>query len=346
MRLFLFTVLTIGLSACSGQIPFNESAIPVFPTAETTPVQSNEDAADDPAIWINTVSPEKSLILGTDKKNGLTVYDLTGQQVQFLPQGRLNNVDLRQDVLIESAKTTLVAATNRTTNTLDIFTISAEGNVSFLLAQPLNIKEPYGICMSQDTSGNAYAFINDKNGEYQQWHLNPDEQLKPTPMGSFKLASQPEGCVVHDATQTLYLGEENVGIWTMPADATRSEEMILFDDVHSGHLVADVEGMDIYSGSDGNNWLIVSSQGDYSYAVYDLNKYNSFLGSIRVTDNLELGIDGSEETDGLAVTATNLGGAYSKGLLVVQDGYNKLPKENQNFKLVSWQKVMDALTLN
>lgn len=353
MRPLLLIILASSLIACSNQMPFNENAVPVFASAETFPVQSNEDAADDPAIWINTNKPENSLVLGTDKKNGLAVYNLKGEQVQFLSRGKINNVDLRQMVPINGDLTTLASATNRTENTLDIFTISNDGTLEFIFAQPLTFTDPYGICMSLDSSGNAYAFANSKDGEYQQWLLNPNGNLKPTLVGRFKLASQPEGCVVNDINQTLYLGEENLGIWKMPADANKANEMQLFDQVNQGHLVDDVEGMDIYHGQQGQTWLVVSSQGDFSYAVYDLNTENqgsaytgsAYVGSIRITDNIESGIDGAEETDGLAVTSANLGGVYSQGLLVVQDGYNRLPKENQNFKLVSWQQVIEALKL-
>ncbi|QHC48451.1 phytase [Billgrantia tianxiuensis] len=45
---------------------------------ETVPVASRGDAADDPAIWYNADAPERSLVLGTDKKRGLEVYDLQG----------------------------------------------------------------------------------------------------------------------------------------------------------------------------------------------------------------------------------------------------------------------------
>ena len=34
---------------------------------------------------------------------------------------------------------------------------------------------------------------------------------------------------------------------------------------------------------------------------------------------------------------------YPDGLLVVQDGFNTLPADNQNFKLVSWEQVMQAI---
>src|SRR3546814_1779145 len=61
------------------------------------------DAADDPAIW--AAPPGQSVnrsgmrgrgfITGTDKKAGLYVFGLDGRKLQFLPDGLLNNVDLR-----------------------------------------------------------------------------------------------------------------------------------------------------------------------------------------------------------------------------------------------------------
>ena len=41
---------------------------------ETSPVISNEDAADDICIYENIDDPEKSLIIATDKKYGLVIY--------------------------------------------------------------------------------------------------------------------------------------------------------------------------------------------------------------------------------------------------------------------------------
>src|SRR5690606_16649840 len=43
---------------------------------QTDPVNTSGDAADDPAIWIHPQQPERSLVLGTNKKAGLQVYDL------------------------------------------------------------------------------------------------------------------------------------------------------------------------------------------------------------------------------------------------------------------------------
>ena len=45
-------------------------------------------AADDPAIWVHQADPAKSRILGTNKKQGMLVYDLQGRQTQLLAAGR------------------------------------------------------------------------------------------------------------------------------------------------------------------------------------------------------------------------------------------------------------------
>lgn len=72
-----------------------------------------QDAADDPAIWVNPVDASKSLILGTDKQAGLYVYDLAGKPSQFLPVGRINNVDVRS-LETENGVRHIAAASNRT----------------------------------------------------------------------------------------------------------------------------------------------------------------------------------------------------------------------------------------
>lgn len=54
-------------------------------------------------------------------------------------------------------------------------------------------------------------------------------------------------------------------------------------------------------------------------------------------------MDGASETDGLEVSSANLGGLYEDGILIVQDGRNVLPAENQNFKRVPWSATKAAL---
>lgn len=345
MRL-LFLFIFISLTACETYV-VNGNARPVTADIETQAVASGDDAADDPAIWIHPQNPELSLILGTDKQSGLGVYNLQGELVQFLEQGRLNNVDIRSDIALDGGLTTLAVATNRTDISLDIFEIDASGEVSLRYQQPLDMTDPYGVCMSRSSQGIAFVFVNSSDGVYQQYQLNNsmNGELAPVLLGSFQVDSQPEGCAVDDQTTTLYFGEEEAGIWRMPADVTRADERSMIAQTGLGQLTADVEGMDVYRDENGSVYLIASSQGDNSYAVFDIANGTRYLGSIRVDMNMLNGIDGTQETDGLTVTSVRLGNLFPQGILVVQDGYNENPRENQNFKIISWEKVSAALSL-
>ena len=98
--------------------------------------------------------------------------------------------------------------------------------------------------------------------------------------------------------------------------------------------------MTLYNGASGQ-LLVVSSQGDNSFAVYETAS-GEYRFSFNVIDS-EV-IDGASETDGIDITATALPG-YPMGLLVVQDGRNVMPAENQNYKLVSWSDIARELNL-
>ena len=103
-------------------------------------------------------------------------------------------------------------------------------------------------------------------------------------------------------------------------------------------LVDDIEGLALYQ-TDDRNWLVVSSQGDNSYVILEADSPYAVVGKFRIGMNPEAGVDGASETDGLEVTSANLGGVYQKGMLVVQDGRNRLPDAPQNYKIVAWKDI-------
>lgn len=337
------SVLTAALAtaACTGSSSGYQFA-EVLPVAETQAVPSKGDAADDPTVWVNREQPADSRILGTDKQYGLMVYNLQGEQVQALPQGRLNNVDLRQGVRLNNGLADIAVASNRDTFSIDVFEINGQGHVDLIESIPTGLQDIYGICAGLRDDGELVVFANGKSGAYEQWFLNPEGIFNPQLEGAFTLDSQPEGCVMDDVSQTLYVGEEAVGIWKMGASYTSFDQKVLIDRVSKPYLKADIEGMDIYQGTE-QRFLVVSSQGNHSYAVYDISLEPNHIGSFRIENNKARDIDGTQETDGLAVSSANLGGVLSQGLVVVQDGENRKPRENQNFKLVSWSDLMRAL---
>lgn len=317
----------------------------VMARAQTEPVARQGDAADDPAIWRNATDPADARVLGTNKKQGLLVYDLQGKQLQLLEVGRLNNVDVRQDVNVGGRKMDLAVATQRDENSVMLFAIDAQGKVNLAGSFPTGLKNIYGMCLYRPADGGLEAFINDKDGTFLQYRVEANgNAMSGKLLRRFKVATQPEGCVADDRNHRLFLGEERRGVWTVSAKGDAPAKLSMVMPV-GPQLVADVEGIGIYHG-DKADYLVVSSQGDNSYLVLDAQVPYKVRGSFRVGYNLAAGIDGTSETDGLEVSSANFGGPFSKGMLVIQDGYKRLPDGPQNFKYVAWDDVSKALNLD
>ncbi len=321
-------------------------AIPVAtPSAQTEPVRGGGDAADDPAIWVHPTQAARSRILGTDKKRGLGVYDLRGRETQFLPVGRVNNVDLRQRVRVDGQGRAwdLAVATQRDRRNVVLFGIDGQGRVSTLAELPTGLDEVYGVCSARAPAGGLDVFVNDKDGRLVQLRVSRRSGAwTAATVASMKLASQPEGCVADEAGKQLFVGEEKRGLWRVALDADgRLGGTTLILPVGEV-LHADVEGMAVHRGPRGA-WLVVSSQGNDSYVVLDADAPHAVKGRFRVGLNPARGIDAASETDGLDVTSASLGGEYGEGLLVVQDGHKRWPMGRQNFKLVPWSEVVRVM---
>ena len=322
----------------------NASAVVLTPDGETDPVKSSFDAADDPAIWINKEDPSKSLLLGSDKQRGIEVYNLDGDNIRSHKLGNINNIDIRYDFRIQNETFDIIAGTNASSNTIDIFRLYPTGELTKLNGAP--IKPKFGIygfsLYLSNSTGNYYAFVTGHNGEVEQYRLlTSASKVIGRLIRNFKLSSKAEGMVVDDDLGNIYIAEESVGIWRFKAEpgkyygAQKTDQGTLICSVKDGHLTPDVEGLTIYKAGDHQGYLLASSQGDNSYALYHRRGNNEYIGSFTM---------GTHETDGIEATNYNLGEKYPHGLLMVQDGTNKWPK-HQNFKMISWTKIADAFGL-
>ncbi|MGE8362243.1 phytase [Pseudomonas sp.] len=335
-----------GALSWQPKAPTPSTPLPILPAlVQTDVVPSLGDAADDPAIWVNPQTPEASRVLATDKQGGLLVYDLAGNELQSLPVGRLNNVDVRAGFDLAGQQVDLAVASNRDHNSLHLFAIERQsGDVRDIGQVPTPLSEIYGLCLFKDAEGAIYAIPNDKDGTFLQYRLSAaDGQAKGQLVRQFKVDSQPEGCVADDAGERLFVGEEDVAVWALGAraDAPVTLEKVIGvgDTVHD-----DIEGLAFYRGA-AANYLVISSQGNDSYVVLDGQAPYAERGAFRIGLNAELGIDGASETDGLEVTSANLGGPWSQGMLVVQDGRKRMPEDRQNYKYLPWTAISAALGL-
>ncbi len=341
-------ILRFGLVAplLSCAITRSEAQVAVLPTVETTPVPSSGDAADDMVVWVHPAEPALSTVIGTDKIAGLAVYDLAGNVLQFLPDGRLNNVDLRQDFSLGGSAVALVTAAERNGNVLAIYAVDASTRLLQDVAARTIVAgiDVYGSCMFRSPlTGSTYFFVNSQDGEVEQWRLFDDGTGKVDArlVRAFDVGGQVEGCVADDEAGTFFVSEENEGIWRYGAEPGAGATRVLVDSTGpGGHLTADVEGLALYYAGGGAGYLLASSQGNDTYVVYERRPPHGFLLSFRIADNVALGLDGVSDTDGIDVMNLGLGSAFPGGVFVVQDGSN--PGANQNFKLIPWPAIANA----
>lgn len=341
----------LALSACAG-VPVSPRpfypAVDITAIAETAPVgTAAADAADDPAIWRNVANPAASLIVGTDKKAGLYVYGLDGKVRDFIAAGLLNNVDLRE----VRPGFILVAASDRTDRAnpkIALFRLDGgTGKLTALGAQQFlpgghPPAEAYGFCMGAGLASGelARAYVVLKDGTVAESRLvEQDGAIRPEHLRNVKFATQSEGCVVDDRTGTLYVAEEDVGIWRVDLKAaTLNASAFAMVGADKG-LVDDVEGLALApQGADGG-WLVASSQGDNAYAVFDL-KSATPAGRFRISAGK---FGATSDTDGIELALGDFGPGFTQGLFVAQDG-NNAPSA-QNFKMVPWDAIWTSLIL-
>lgn len=353
----LVSALGLTLSACATLEPEDVSdsggmtvgvGKPVLASAETPPVgTAGRDAADDPAIWVDPNDRQRGVIVGTDKQAGLYVYDLAGKQLQFVPGGKPNNVDLREGFPTASGEKVLVAASDRGRPGMGAalyFLDPASLKLTLWGAVPIDLAEPYGLCLAR--RGDAFLMIvNGTDGQVRQLRVAQGANGKPqlTEERRFAVATQPEGCVADDARGRLYLGEEGRGVWRFDL-GTAPQTGVLIAEAPSAMLMPDVEGLALLD--DGAaTWLIASSQGDSAFAVWKVTDADEamYYGRFSVVEGN--GIDAVTGTDGVAAAGKLVGG-FAQGLVVVQDDVDTGPGgARQNFKLVDWGRVKDALGL-
>lgn len=324
--------------------------------------------------------------------------------------GRFNNVDLVHGLRLPSGRADLAVTSDRGSDRLRVYRIDRDrsggplADVTDPSAAPVfsssqeEINEQrtaYGLATWTDPStGRSYAAVSQRERtrialleltpksdgtigyrKVRTLGLPADFRLPNgtswSPCGEPGELPQVEGMVVDPSNGTLYAGQEDVGIWRLPADLKgkpqlvdkvreygvpgtydpSTEECVAgADPGHGGkRLSADVEGLTLLNedDGDGDGYLLASSQGDNTFAAYDreLADRNEYEGGFRVAAASST-LDGSEECDGAAVLNEPLGDRYPNGLLVVQDGHDAPgdpERASTNFKFVDLGNVLDAV---
>lgn len=335
------------LTGCSAsKIGINAPGDPpkaVQAVVETVVTTDDAVDADDPELWADARDPSRALLFATDKSDGLYVHDLDGSVRQFLPDGPLNNVDLRSNFVVNGKSMVLVAASDRRQFGVRTYLLDPDTLVTkpFGLI-PTDIGEPYGFCLGR-IGADTYAIVGNKDGVLLQVRIEIGRDgASGTVVRRLKVQSQPEGCVVDDEAGVLYVGEEDVAVWRFDFDPSANAPPVEVARADGVRITADIEGLAIMR--DGaTKYLLISSQGDSTYPIFRINGTSyEYVGRFAVVDGAS--IDGVTSTDGLSAWSGAIGD-YPLGLVAMHDDEDAPHRGQQNYKLVDWRAIKEALAL-
>lgn len=334
--MYRILIVLFSISSLNAQGPNDLGSLlykEVTANVETEPVFAGDDAADDMCVLENFNNPESSLIISSDKKYGIIVYDLEGVKLYDYEVGRINNIDILPSRSFQNKY--IVAGTNRTYNSIDIYLFNSKGELENLILRKEipSLKDVYGVTFYRDEF-NTYLFISDKKGNVEQWSYNNDEvNSEIIFVRKLKFSSLVEGLVADESKGKIYIGQERKGIWELNAfPSFDSQKKLIFK--KSKNFKPDFEGLALRDDGNGEGYLIASVQGSNGYLIIDRKSLYAKI-FFRIIDGDK--IDGTTETDGIDVTSIKTS-KFPNGFFIAQDDDND--GLNQNFKLVDWNKIL------
>ncbi|ERM84181.1 hypothetical protein P872_15470 [Rhodonellum psychrophilum GCM71 = DSM 17998] len=303
---------------------------------------------DDPAIWINTDDPSRSLIIGTDKDadGALYVFDLEGKIIDSLVIRNLqrpNNVDVGYGLSIGDKTVDFAVTGERLTSKLrfyslpDMKEINAGGIEIYQDETGPEFRDLMGVAVYHDqVNKKHYVIAGRKNGptdgsylwQYEIIGANTGIQLELVrKFGKYSGKKEIEAIAVDHQLGFVYYSDEGVGVRKYHANPSKgNEELALFG---TSGFTQDHEGISIYQLDDNTGYILVSDQEVNQFHVFpregsENNPHQHDL--ITVVKTSAVSSDGSE------VTSLPLNTTFSKGLFVAMS-------DDKTFHFYRWEDL-------
>jgi 3-phytase len=272
---------------------------------------------DDMCIWIHPTDKSQSTIIASDKgANKLFVYDLNGNTLQTIDvPGKPGNIDIRYNFDISGEPTDIVGYNDRSNSTLVFYKVDQlTRELSFI--SNFAAGSNYGFCLYRSfITGKYYAFSSNQSSRIRQFELSGTTstitgvQVREWYNGS----GNTEGLVADDELAKFYAANESDGVNKYdaePDDPNPAGELIAPTGVNG--FSADVEGITIYYASNGEGYLIASSQGNSRFYVFNRKSPHDYVNYFTV--------DGVGSTDGIDITNVSLNSTFQAGTFLCHDG--------------------------
>ncbi len=303
----------------TGSVLFAQGTVTIHPKLGPMKPSSN---ADDPAIWIHPNDPSKSLFFLSDKSAGVFVYNVQGQQLQHINFGTaLNNIDVRYDFQLGSDNIDILAGNLRDVGKLAVLKINGNSTspLSILASRTSTgndiSDDSYGFALYRRPSDGA-MFVFEKpasSAPIKQYLIDDSSgQVVVTPVRTINdvAMGQSEGFVADDKLGFVYFAEEGKGIHKYNADPNSSNLNRLSFFASGDGTVSDREGLCLYACDNGDGYLILSSQGNSTFKVYERGGSNRFIKTFVAAE--------ATGTDGLDVSTAAIPG-FPNGFLIIHD---------------------------
>lgn len=339
-KIFPIAVILFAF-ACKNEPAQNDEAA-LKPTVVTDTVF---DDSDDPAIWIDSVNPSNSIIIGTDKhkeNGGLYVFGLDGKidrNRSVTGLKRMNNVDIAYGLILNGTKTDIAVATERDRNSIRIFRLPDmaaidSGGIEVFVKDSL--RHPMGIALYKRPADNAiFAIVGRKSGPaegYLEQYLLSDNGhgvVKGTlvrTFGKFSGKKEIESIAVDNELGYVYYSDEQFGIRKYYADPEKgNEELAVFG---KGDFKEDNEGISIYKFNDGTGYILVSDQSANRFNIYAREGRNNQPHNHSLIKSVPVSTD---QSDGSDVTSFTLPG-FKGGLFVAMS-------TDKTFQFYPWEII-------
>lgn len=297
---------------------------------------------DDPAIWVNSEDPARSLIIGTDKEvnGGLYVYNLKGKIVNTVQGlGRPNNVDLAYGFKLGGKSIDLVVTSERTNDQVRIFSVPDmrpidNGGISIFEGEEQ--RGPMGVGLYTAPNGLLYAIVGRKDGPSDNylWQYRIEDAgngnvklIKVREFGKYSGVKEIEAIAVDNELGYVYYTDQAFGVRKYYADPTRgNEELALFGMDDFGR---DIEGISIYKSDKTTGYILISDQQVGTFNIYPregtlVNPNDHQL--IKAVELMTIESDGSE------VSSANFGPEFPQGNFVAMS-------TDRTFQIYDWRDI-------
>jgi 3-phytase len=320
------------------------------------------DDADDPAVWVNSADPSRSLILGTNKVaapgGALYVFSLDGGVKQVVaPLDRPNNVDVEYGLQSTGGPVDIAVVTERFQHRLRVFRVTESGvepldgerGIAVMEGEAGEARMPMGVALyKRPRDGAIFAIVAPKTGPTTgymwQYRLETDAKSGLVSgtfvrrFGNFSGTGEIEAVAVDDPLGYVYYADEEYALHKWHADPDHPDAARELAAFARDRFKGQREGIGIFTRSDGSGYIVTSDQIEGASELH-IYPREGLPGKPHEHDPpVAVLSTPADSTDGVDIETKGLGDDFAQGLLVMMNS------RDRNFQLYSWDAVAKGIT--